>query len=221
MFGMGNASSNNSKRQYSWGEISKELVDIHIAGSSKASDPGLIPLSSTSTKYKIIENMMQSTSSGASYNIQKIEMIINTEKFKKYRAKREEIAKANKIHSKRANQRWLFHGSPSARKVALEGFKKTYARGGLYGAGMYFASQSAKSHGYTGGGLFGFSSSPRTMLLCRVILGFHSVESTTNNQANKPGFDSARAPAYVRGGFEEYIVYDEDQALPYYLITYT
>jgi len=215
MFGMGNTTGNNSKLNYSWEEISKELVDIHVPGSSKASDPGLVLLSPTSKKYKMIENMMQSTSGGGTYNIQKIEMIINTEKFKNYRAKREGIAKANKKHSKRANQRWLFHGSPSARTVALEGFKKTYSRGGLYGAGMYFASQSAKSHGYTGGG------SPRTMLLCRVILGFHSVESSTNSQAHRPGFDSARAPAHIYSGFEEYIVYDEDQALPYYLITYT
>jgi len=214
-----------------WRDINQELVNI--AGYS-CPDPGMKQLHHNDRKYKIIDKMMQSTirqHSGyhfTSYRIQKIELVRNVDHFKRYKQKREEIAKQSRKR-RRANQRWLFHGSPHAQTIALNGFDQTYANsGGMFGAGIYFARDSSKSNQYAfkkngckQHGVLTCHSCVRQMLLCRVILGNHSTETTANTSGSRQGFDSVVAVPGASLNYHEYVIYKTDQALPYYLITYT
>eukprot|EP00916_Digyalum_oweni_P018054 GHVL01030242.1.p1 GENE.GHVL01030242.1~~GHVL01030242.1.p1 ORF type:complete len:2110 (+),score=387.14 GHVL01030242.1:120-6449(+) len=118
------------------------------------------------------------------------------------------------------NEFWLFHGvrdTNAANSIASEGFDERVANdGGLYGAGIYFASQACKSFQYANGRMF----------LARVTLG----EIHYPNQ----GHQGRRAPARATGKgtcdsvvaaggqgsqvHHEYIVYDKAQTYPAYLI---
>jgi tankyrase len=217
---------------YGWKKTAQELVAI---GDYSCDDPGLLALSPQDEKYKIIENMMNTTiqthpcGTFAKYNIQKIELIKNTKQFRAYNTKRGEIAQSQNNH---ANQRWLFHGSPSARTIALQGFDKAYSNSnGMFGKGIYFAHDSSKSNQYTicgptkvcnnGHSTYSACDCVREMLYCRVILGKFSVETVAKKEDSRDGFHSVKAVPGDQLKYAEYVVYEVDQALPYYLITYT
>ncbi|XP_065341017.1 poly [ADP-ribose] polymerase tankyrase-2-like [Cloeon dipterum] len=129
----------------------------------------------------------------------------------------------------------LFHGSPHADTIAREGFRKVKAKGGYFGKGIYFAEESSKSNYYALGG----SADPcpvhetylcgkceRKMLLCIVALG---------NQLETKEYNSDLAACVAKKGAKyhalkgekskhikntEYIIYDEKQAYPQFLILY-
>ena len=117
-----------------------------------------------------------------------------------------------------------FHGTNNegVRGIIREGFRKPGAplpgkRLGMYGQGIYFATDSSKSAQaiYTDGS--------NKLLLCDVLLGKSMVVEKAQNTLNgdyirKGGFDSVYAPRGTKstGGVDndEFVIYDQDQALP-------
>eukprot|EP01006_Ploeotia_vitrea_P026968 TRINITY_DN59872_c0_g1_i1.p1 TRINITY_DN59872_c0_g1~~TRINITY_DN59872_c0_g1_i1.p1 ORF type:complete len:689 (-),score=57.93 TRINITY_DN59872_c0_g1_i1:141-1964(-) len=94
------------------------------------------------------------------------------------------------------------------------------AHGGMFGRGIYFASDSSKSAMFSTSG---------EMLMCKVALGKYRVldqadNSLTLHHIKSHGFDSVFAkPRSSRvGGVErdEYVVFDPDQCIPQYLIKF-
>merc|ERR1712217_573544 len=143
----------------------------------------------------------------------------------------------------------LFHGTrmSSAQKIATDGFKlPTY--GGLYGKGIYFASNPHKSASYAPESSWspffrrwwekGFvdaisRNSEGQMLLCDVFLGSTKLVLGTWSQISPEedlkggwfrktfgigGYNSVYAPGVL--GHTEYIVYEEHQAVPRYLFEF-
>ena len=121
-----------------------------------------------------------------------------------------------------------FHGSnpTGSQNIPKEGFlapkpPKPGKLPGMYGQGIYFATDSSKSAQeiYTGGS--------NKLLLCDVLLGKSKRVVTADNTLNlkkirDQGFDSVFAPRDSKstGGVlnDEFVIYDPDQALPRYII---
>jgi tankyrase len=166
----------------------------------------------------------------SSYDIAKIERVVNPKIWEKYVYRKTEVSEVN---SGRSNERMLFHGSPFIHYIIHNGFDERHAYiGGMFGAGIYFAEHSSKSNQYVwgiGGGT-GCSehrdrscySCNRMLLLCRVTLG-KPVEqfSATRIAHAPPGHHSVIGRPSVGGlAYPEYVIYRGEQAYPEYLITY-
>eukprot|EP00916_Digyalum_oweni_P003994 GHVL01007110.1.p1 GENE.GHVL01007110.1~~GHVL01007110.1.p1 ORF type:complete len:233 (+),score=41.14 GHVL01007110.1:700-1398(+) len=112
------------------------------------------------------------------------------------------------------NEFWLFHGTKDeiVPSIINEGFDERVGSSGLYGAGIYLASQACKSFSYG-----------QNIFLARASLG----EISYTN----PGRTSRRAPARSNGqgtcdsvvaivGHNEHILFDKAQAYPAYLLKF-
>jgi hypothetical protein len=129
-----------------------------------------------------------------------------------------------------ANEFILFHGtSPSsAQSICRKGFDMSYTgshRGTLYGRGFYFAEASSKADEYAESDIDNIF----TMLMCRVACGIcrysdeirpdpHDlVESVTvRNTHHSVLGDREKA----KGTYREFVIYEEDQAYPEYIVHY-
>merc|ERR1712224_1071677 len=128
---------------------------------------------------------------------------------------------------------FLWHGTAavSAEKCAKQGLDERLAASGLYGAGIYFAEQSCKSHQYTRKGLT--SSGEHCMFYMRVALGNPHITGAMLQQRRMEDIDpsgktdcviATKGP--VAGHFAgrqehtEFIVYDRYQCYPEFIIYY-
>jgi len=129
------------------------------------------------------------------------------------------------------NEVYLFHGThaTSADKIADTSFSINLSgskAGSLYGRGIYFAENASKSDEY--------SSPHKTtgscmMLFCRVLLGrpYTTAEvdpdprlcEATCIKGDRHALIGDRVKA--RGTFREFVIFDEDQAYPHFLVTYS
>ena len=105
-----------------------------------------------------------------------------------------------------------FHGTGEA---GIEGITKNGFRmpdhAGMYGRGIYFATDSSKSARY--------STGSNKLLLCDVLLGKSMVVnqsngSLTGDYIRQRGFDSVFAPRGTAVLNDEFIIFNPDQALP-------
>ena len=165
-----------------------------------------------------------------SYDIVKIERVVNSRLWKRYVYRRNEIAETNHNH---ANEQMLFHGSPMLHAIVEGGFDERHSYiGGMFGAGVYFAENSSKSNQYVfgiGGG-DGCSEHKdkscyvceRQILFCRVTLGKPYVITSACRMAHSPpGHHSVVGRPSVCGlVFTEYVIYRGEQAYPEFRITY-
>ena len=123
-----------------------------------------------------------------------------------------------------------FHGTGEAgnENIPKNGFRlpgppPPGKQGGMYGQGIYFATDSSKSAQEI------YTKGSNKLLLCDVLLG----KSKAVNQASpeldyatlrKEKFDSVFAPRDTKstGGVanDEFVIFDPDQALPKYIIHY-
>ena len=117
-----------------------------------------------------------------------------------------------------------FHGTSDAgiEGITKNGFKKPGPpprgqRPGMYGQGIYFATDSSKSAQEI------YTKGSKKLLLCDVLLGRSMNVERANNTLDgkfikKKGFDSVYAPRGTKasGGVDndEFVIYDPDQALP-------
>ena len=149
------------------------------------------------------------------------------------------VTQVEKVTNLSLEQRWLksrvkrvdprrtalkFHGTSAdaVGKIVKEGFR--VGTEGMYGPGVYFATDSSKSaqNIYTKGS--------NQLLLCEVLLGkSKTVDKAmtwmTLQKLKVEGYDSVFAQRGTRGSggvrYDEYVVYDPDQAIARYVIHYT
>lgn len=176
--------------------------------------PGII-IRKDDPKYKKIEQQMNQST--VKYKILKVQEIQNERLMKGFKRRRRIMEKFN---NGEINERWLFHGSPSFSKIVDTGFKESLARGGNFGAGIYFADDPQKSNAYIGScqrhGLNGCTSCYRYLLLCRVLLGKTFKTNARTSLNLLPGYDSISASLPMN----EYIVLKGDQTYPRYIIKF-
>lgn len=132
------------------------------------------------------------------------------------------------------NEAFLFHGTkPSAcENICKSDFMVKMAgsnAGTLYGSGLYFAECSSKSDEYAVDDTSGIYSGLYAMLLCRVVLGrvlytdevAPSVDYLTDRVATLHEFDSVLGDREkARGTYREFVLFNNDQAYPEYVILY-
>lgn len=122
-----------------------------------------------------------------------------------------------------ATTKLKFHGTSSRalHKILNNGFRIP-ENPGMYGRGVYFATDSSKSAQY--------SVDQTKFLLCEVALGKALVVASADHALNLEriaalGFDSVYAPRNTKTTagvlFDEFVVYHRDQAIPRYCVTYT
>eukprot|EP00434_Breviolum_minutum_P034483 symbB.v1.2.030524.t1/scaffold3438.1/size56642/4 len=127
---------------------------------------------------------------------------------------------------------WLWHGT---RKEGVEGITSSdfdikragSAAGTMFGRGLYFAESCMKSDEYTVADERGFYP----LILCRVTCGrfFYcdwknpsSHTSELENACHHNGYHCVLGDREkVRGTFREYIVFDNDQVYPEYIVWYS
>eukprot|EP00746_Dinoflagellata_sp_MGD_P149898 gnl/MRDRNA2_/MRDRNA2_81885_c0_seq1.p1 gnl/MRDRNA2_/MRDRNA2_81885_c0~~gnl/MRDRNA2_/MRDRNA2_81885_c0_seq1.p1 ORF type:complete len:598 (-),score=106.44 gnl/MRDRNA2_/MRDRNA2_81885_c0_seq1:226-2019(-) len=127
------------------------------------------------------------------------------------------------------NAVFLFHGTSEAGAAGItqEDFHINKAgtnAGTLYGRGIYLAESCAKSDEYSREG----SDGCRYMLICRVMLGNVHYTDEANPDVDRLVRSCVSGPYHsvlgdrekCRGTFREFIVYDEDQVYPEYLVRY-
>eukprot|EP00930_Biecheleria_cincta_P070534 TRINITY_DN58172_c0_g1_i1.p1 TRINITY_DN58172_c0_g1~~TRINITY_DN58172_c0_g1_i1.p1 ORF type:complete len:454 (+),score=67.27 TRINITY_DN58172_c0_g1_i1:31-1362(+) len=127
------------------------------------------------------------------------------------------------------NEVFLFHGTSAdaASKITQSNYRLNLAgsyAGTLYGRGIYLAENSTKSDEYTRP----TPSGERHLLLCRAVLG--RVFYLDTKDADPRACEAACLEAdyhsvlgdrkKARGTFREFIVFDEDQVYPNYILTY-
>lgn len=133
------------------------------------------------------------------------------------------------------NEFLLFHGTKpsSADKICAGDFKINLAgsrAGTLYGNGVYFAEKSSKSDEYAADDEDGVYQGLFAMLLCRVTCGNMLYSDSVRpdggalqEQCIRPGaaYHSVLGDREkARGTYREFIVYDNDQAYPEYVVIY-
>ena len=119
-----------------------------------------------------------------------------------------------------------FHGTgeDGVEGITKSGFRLPTGGNPMYGFGIYFASDASKSAQEI------YTKGSNKLLLCEVLMGKSlTVESAQNNmtlaELKKRQCDSlfAKRDTKSKGGvlFDEFVVYDPDQAYPKYIIHYT
>eukprot|EP01089_Gocevia_fonbrunei_P019287 TRINITY_DN6784_c0_g1_i1.p1 TRINITY_DN6784_c0_g1~~TRINITY_DN6784_c0_g1_i1.p1 ORF type:complete len:394 (-),score=111.76 TRINITY_DN6784_c0_g1_i1:102-1283(-) len=140
-------------------------------------------------------------------HIKKIERNQNRTQWTFYFLRREQISLKN---GKNPNEMMLYHGSRnSAYTIILtEGFDYRVANmGGAIGAGTYFATHASYSKNYT---------TENKMLYCRVAVGNHG-KGKSGIRLPPKGTDSV---ANVHSGNGMYVVFDNHQCYPEYMLYY-
>eukprot|EP00050_Salpingoeca_kvevrii_P005117 m.270636 g.270636 ORF g.270636 m.270636 type:complete len:406 (-) comp11083_c1_seq15:206-1423(-) len=136
-----------------------------------------------------------------------------------------------------AGEVYAFHGADkrAAETIALHGFDARVSAAGFFGNGTYFAESASKSDQYAGSG-----GQTQWMILSRVSLGRQHSFAGTDSQLRRPpcveaGSDGCDVHArcehkrfdsivgcsnYLSQSFREFVIYDNSQAYPEYLIEY-
>ncbi|PAA54843.1 hypothetical protein BOX15_Mlig030831g1, partial [Macrostomum lignano] len=175
----------------------------------------------TSVEYfKVHDRVMRYIKSehGISVQIQSIERIENPVLDRRMFNAYEDLFK------KDCSPELFFHGTKTdaAEAIIRDGFR--VGQSGMYGAGIYFATDTTKSAQYCR------ESGIKSLLLCEVLLGKSMVCNSPNNglslaSVKAAGYDSVfakRGTKNTRGVMnDEYIVYRAEQAAPRYLIRFT
>ena len=123
-----------------------------------------------------------------------------------------------------------FHGTgdEGIKHIPEKGFRLPQAKPGdkspMFGYGIYFATDSSKSAQTM------YTKGTNKLLLCEVLVGKakkvdRADYTLTKEKLKQEGFDSVFAPRGTQstGGVlnDEFVVYDPDQALPRYIISFT
>ena len=151
--------------------------------------------------------------------VTKIEKVINLELEKKFEAAKSK-AFGDHIDEK-------FHGTDDngVRGITKDGFRMPdqsppAAKRGMYGQGIYFATDSSKSAQKI------YTKGSRKLLLCQVLLGksktVQKADPTLNSKKLKSErCDSVYAPRGTAVKNDEFVIFNPDQALPQYIIHFS
>mmetsp|Transcript_84605 Transcript_84605/g.237947 ORF Transcript_84605/g.237947 Transcript_84605/m.237947 type:complete len:588 (+) Transcript_84605:1-1764(+) len=130
---------------------------------------------------------------------------------------------------KDVNETFLFHGTTkqAADSITTSDFRLNLAgtnAGTLYGRGVYFAENASKSDEYTRPDTHNL----RYMLLCRTLLGraYYLDQKDADPRACEEACLRGKFHSVLgdrkkaRGTFREFIVFDEEQVYPNYILVY-
>jgi len=135
------------------------------------------------------------------------------------------------------NEMILFHGTTpvTAEAICDSRFKVNLGGNGLFGQGAYFAESSSKSDEYVSTDDDNIFQGLYATLLCRVMMGRVKYTDAEKPKQDKDllkaviGDGSTFYPRYnstlgdrekVRGTYREFVVYDDNQAYPEYIVLY-
>jgi hypothetical protein len=125
------------------------------------------------------------------------------------------------------NDAWLFHGTTAGEAIAQSDFRIDLSgtnAGTLYGRGVYLAESCAKSDEYSNEDAQGC----RQIVICRTVLGsiLYSDDIAPNPYELERKCMSGEYHCVLgdrektRGTFREFIVFDEDQVYPEFVVWY-
>ena len=146
--------------------------------------------------------------------VTKIEKVTNTALYEKYLKCKKCLFDPTKVQLK-------FHGTTAdaTDSIVKTGFRMPAPNKQMYGAGIYFATDSSKSAREI------YTQGSDMLLLCEVALGRSltlkkAAPSVTQKILKRLGYDSVFAPRGTDVQNDEFVVYNPDQTLPKYVIHY-
>lgn len=177
----------------------------------------LVSLNPTDTEYKsVLADFTQTL--GRNPTIHKIERIQNQALYIQYAAKRKQMNQQNSHRND--NERMLWHGTAAGpvTNINHHGFNRSYCRGCAYGDGVYFAVNSSYSDsGYSAPDANGHKRMYRCLVLtgdsCQGVAGMRMPPPKAGQQSHIL-YDSLSGPSM-------FIIFNDCQAYPEHLITYT
>jgi hypothetical protein len=128
------------------------------------------------------------------------------------------------------NEVYLWHGTSvrAALSIAQDDFNIDFAgssRGTMYGPGVYLAESCTKADEYAKDEPGGYYEDVFAILLCRVCMGkfYYTLErdETAGEKCRAGEYDSTLGDRLTQvGTFREFVVYNNDQVYPEYIIMY-
>ena len=191
----------------------------------------LVPMDPHSREYREIEGLFRSTM--PSYHIEKIERVQNESLWKRFR----DCKRRMEEHLPSAGEKKLFHGTKQTNPKDIysgdAGFDIRHSGTGMWGVGSYFAVNASYSQGYSYQKRVLDQSNPLHQMFVAKVLTGACIRLDPDCQLRFPPerTDQQEGSVVIRRrydsvqGFTErsevYIVYDNAQSYPAYLITYT
>ena len=216
-------------------DLGKQLTELllsmrgpdHWDTMRKGEQDELVVLDVNSVEYRSVKKMWDKTMRNR--RVVKIQRVQNIFLWQRYLTKKMTILAKN--HGN-ANERWLWHGTNNTDPAKIWdglnacGFDPRFGKG-YYGNGAYFAVNAKYSDSYA----YRKSSEGRKMFLASVICGESKNYGTTLARTLKRGPDlPSRHPRYPglydsvlagpHSGSYMYVVYECEQAMPMYMVTY-
>ncbi|NXX66941.1 PAR14 polymerase, partial [Spizella passerina] len=182
----------------------------------------IVELKADSTEYKDVQERFLQTCQ--SFRIEKIERVQNQYLWKNYQIKKCEIDKKN---GNRNNERLLFHGTnqESLTLINKKGFNRSYAgmHAANFGNGTYFAVNA----NYSANDLYSRPdvNGKKYMYLARVLVGEYSlgikgsITPAQKNVSNSVDLYDSSTDSVTHPSM--FIIFNDIQAYPEYLITFT
>ena len=183
-------------------------------------------VSSNSSEFAKVQGLMLDTLPNV--RIIKLQRIQNKWLWNRYYQHREQMKKKNQGI---VNEKDLFHGTsnidPKDIYACEEGFDMRFSARGLWGQGIYFAVNASYSDNYAH-----ITTNGRQMFLAKVVVGATSVYLRSDKSLRMPPRKPSITKILFAGerydsvsgntqGSEVYIIYDNQKAYPFYLITYS
>ena len=191
----------------------------------------LVLIDPHSREYREIEGLFRSTMPSSC--IKKIERVQNVFLWRRFRDCRRRMEE----HLPSAGEKKLFHGTRQTNPKDIyggdAGFDLRHSGTGMWGVGSYFAVNASYSSGYSYQKRVLGQSNPLCQMLVAKVLTGACIRLPADHQLRFPPerTDQQEGGVVIRrrydsvqgttGGSEVYIVYDNAQSYPAYLITYT
>ncbi|KAI1887983.1 hypothetical protein AGOR_G00180370 [Albula goreensis] len=183
----------------------------------------LIPLDSDTQECKKVVKQLKKTMPDVPIN--SVQRIQNLKMWESFCRKREEMRMTKQMNPE---ERMLFHGTAhkNIRSICTSNFDLKYAgsHGHVYGKGIYFARHASYSKKYCHSptGHNGITS-PRTMLLARVLVGEYTLgdkdlsQPVSKDRTGTNFYDSC-VDEFIHPNI--FVVFDSSQVYPEYLIEF-
>uniref|UniRef100_UPI0009B3C6CB poly [ADP-ribose] polymerase 14-like isoform X1 n=1 Tax=Monopterus albus TaxID=43700 RepID=UPI0009B3C6CB len=181
----------------------------------------VVTLQPSSPEYQTVEKAFKQT---VTQTVMKIERLQNVHLLRAYQAQKKNMSDKN-VHCGGAGEKLLYHGTAKNNCIPImkNGFNRSFAgcNGTLYGDGTYFAVNASLSVGYSSPAHDG----SRSMFVVRVLTGVYDaghksmkVPPPRSYQQPHDLYDSVVDQIHQP---DLYVVFQDNQAYPDYLITFS
>uniref|UniRef100_H3AK28 Poly [ADP-ribose] polymerase n=1 Tax=Latimeria chalumnae TaxID=7897 RepID=H3AK28_LATCH len=184
-----------------------------------------VPMSMEDRGYRIVYGLFHKTMPESKYMILGIKRMQNQFLWDKYKRKREHMSRKMSEHEKLLNEKHLFHGTSSSAISAIckQNFDPRLSgkHATLYGQGSYFARRSVYSHRYAqkspDGAHYVFLSK---VLVGKFTLGKPNMRRPPALCPENPSSDLYDSCVDSMTDPQIFVVFDNDQCYPYFIIKY-